>query len=257
MAYSLCGNETATFIMTKPAKGNVIWSTTAGLSIISGQNSSTVKVKASGNGQGAEKVNAKINTLASEGTYVDVNMASVRYITGPSYGKSGTSLYFQAEPIYPSSFGTYNWSVSPSTGVFISKWQYQAQIQFANTGSYTVKCSLSTDHCGVQTTPALKTVSIGLNYSVYSDNLNVHIKPIEYSKSFSGKMDYQLFDNASGRLYESGKISNSGGTLNFSKFKKGFYILILIFEDGSSSELADKVFVTLCFALYYSKRNIR
>ena len=62
----------ATYSLNNPPQGTLSWSVTNNLQIVSGQNSTQLKVKPALNGIGSGKITVTINTLSSDKN-VDVN----------------------------------------------------------------------------------------------------------------------------------------------------------------------------------------
>ncbi|MCD7977345.1 MAG: T9SS type A sorting domain-containing protein [Tannerellaceae bacterium] len=73
-------------------------------------------------------------------------------------------------------------------------------------------------------------------YNIYSDNTGVVFvrKNETYADAFIGpgnygefSLNYELYNQATGNLIDKGKMDNSGGTVDFSRFPKGIYIFNL------------------------------
>jgi hypothetical protein len=122
---------------------SIAWSA-SNLDIVSAQNNTnTYSVKKSSNSGQSGMVsvtctyNGVIRYLYKS---VDIGIPRVKKIDAyPSASvSSGTTIYFTAFPAITSSQGTYEWTVSPSNGVYISPYGQYCNITFGSSGYYTV-----------------------------------------------------------------------------------------------------------------------
>jgi len=129
---------------TTPTPTSITWSA-SGLNIVSpqnNQNSYTVQKNPSYTSQSAQVSATYVYNGKTYYLYksLDVGIPRVKKIDanpGTSVS-SGTTVYFTAFPALTSTQGSYEWYVTPSTGVYISPYGQYCNITFGSSGYYTV-----------------------------------------------------------------------------------------------------------------------
>ncbi len=226
---SLNTNETGVYYLNIP-NGEVQWTTSPGLQVISGQNTPRVTIKATG-GYGPIRINANF-----WGQYahrdIDVNYKSARTITGPSTGRAGQTVYYRAEPMYED--GTYTWRVTNSNAFVAGTSKYDAQVVLINAGNVTLECRYAAPGGTPQTVPAMKVITIQNSYSVSAKDGQVTITPVVSSKKMNQTLRYVLIHQISGQILDKGNMNAQGGILNYPNMQKGVYVLKLESDDGLS-----------------------
>lgn len=219
----------ATYSLNNPPQGTLSWSVTNNLQIVSGQNSTQLKVKPALNGIGSGKITVTINTLSSDKN-VDVNYPRVRAISGPTTGSVGQTLYFNAEPIYPASMGQYVWSISPSSAT-LTTWQWQSYFSTTSPGSYMISCYFRSN-TGTQSHPVTLFCNVSSGWRVFLSERNLSIENNQLlQKGGVKKVNYILYSQGGG-VVAKGLIVNGQLRINNLPYPSGIYILQIVEEPG-------------------------
>jgi len=122
---------------------SVNWSVHSDIQIVSGQNTPTLTVKRNSSGV-QQNVLLSVTCSYDGKTFnlsksLDISVPSVTSIEySPSYITTNTQVLFYANPNMPSNQGKYQWTISPSSGVYESVYGNSNSITFTYPGSYTI-----------------------------------------------------------------------------------------------------------------------
>jgi len=251
-----------------PCSGNVTYSVPPGgssytwtytnLSYVSGgsgSNTLTVKKDAGSTSQGASvsvvcNYNGNSRTLSKT---VNVGVPRITSLTpsGTTNITTGSSVNFIASPSLSWSQGSYEWVVSPTSGVYQSKYENTNYITFNNEGYYpvSVRTYMSTAQghaCNITGTtyttsyvyvspysPSSSPPQSSRWSSIQIDNKTVTVL---FDPSFSTtrqSFTWRLYNLRTSALMASGQIASIGGTLYFSHLPDDLYILQIDMDNSS------------------------
>lgn len=230
--YSISGPDvicsTSTFNISAP--GNCTYGLSPGLQIVS-QTSNSLVVNATNNGKAYINIEAGNQIIIQHQFWVGAPI-----ISDISYNNS----YLKAE-----TFGI-------DAGINYTEWTIGSNI-FTSTSS-SIMCPYSSgtfnvsvkarNNCGTSSVFNKQiTLSIGYRYTVsmISNSKQVTVSQIEnetnnittiQSNPNNIEMQYTLISINTGVVNSQGKLPKSGGVLNFSQIKSGYYILTLFIDKG-------------------------
>jgi hypothetical protein len=235
---------TATFSLpTAAGYYSVIWSVDPGFEIVSGQGTETITVRMLPTtiGPTGTTIYAAVTSSGVTRTLtklVDVGAPRVTSVTGPSTAIVGNYTTFYAAPNFPESQGDYEWVVSPNTASK-SIYRHMCDVTFNQSGEYIVSAR-STNSCISPGSYVMTTVSAGSSYVVSygaDKQLTVSLSGLDGSATAivdaTQMIGYTLYNQSTGALVTSGRISAQGGTLDFSSVPDGIYLFKL--ETGNNA----------------------
>ncbi|MCD7850854.1 MAG: hypothetical protein LUH63_14645 [Parabacteroides sp.] len=187
---------------------------------------------------GVEVITAKIKCDVFEYVLkkdVTTGVAMITSISGLRNAPMNIAEQYVANPYFKSDEANYKWIVTPSEDVNQRPQEQANFITFKKPGTYTITCIAESKNCLAQTTPPPHyiVVSVGGYYSVSSKLGYVTIAKSNLERSLpndmvdNSSMEYEVYNQGTGALSHKGTAGRSGGTLDFSNLRKGFYILNL------------------------------
>jgi hypothetical protein len=227
----------ATFSLpTAAVSHSVTWSVSPGFEIVSGQGTDTITVRMlpTTTGPTGTVISATLAYSGGSKTLtksVDVGAPKVTSVTGPSTAIVGNYVTFYAAPNFPENQGDYEWVVSPNTAS-ISAYRHMCDVTFNQSGVYAVNVR-STNSCISPGSYVMTTVSVSSSYVVSygtGKQLTVSLSGLDGSTAVidaARMIDYTLYNQSTGALVASGRISAQGGTLDLSSVPDGIYLFNL------------------------------
>ena len=218
------------------------WTVSSNLEIVGGNITRGVTVKAKQGTSGIAPGTVTASFIRNNVSYnasktVAIHPPTVTSITGPSTVQTGSSGSFTASPVFPTTQGSYEWFVNPSTGTQFAGSGYTCNITFNTPGTYTVYCRSRNNCSSPGSYNASKTVTVGSGYYSAIVPNNSKLVNITYSAKPGSTLskqtvDYSLTNPTTGRIVSTGHLPATGGTLDFSAQPAGIYILQITTDKG-------------------------
>jgi hypothetical protein len=228
------GTVTYSLPTTVGASSTVTWNV-GSLQIVSGQGTNTVTVQKNPSLTANSTLISATITQSGSPTRViqktvNIGAPAITSITGPSSAQTGSSVTFLAQPVFPSTQGDYDWTVSPNTAN-VYNYRSSCDIKFNAAGSYQVGVR-STNPCTTPGSYMTTYVSVSSSYAVSTGaGKQLSVAPSGLGGATvneqSRTIAYTLYNQATGALVASGRIAAEGGTLDFGSVADGVYLLKL------------------------------
>lgn len=230
----ICPSTSSSFVVQGlPSGSSINWSTTNGLTIISGQNSSTVNIQSKGT-TNTSRITATItqngSVLETLTKDIRTNKPYVESVSGTNY-VTGFSGYYAAEPVFPEELCDYEWIVGGGKATIQSN-RNLATIYFDNYGNYKVGCRIINSSCVGAEAPEFMDVFVGSQYiSTYNESaktITIH-KNSEVSNIQNiveeNTTICELYNTTNGSIVIRKVVNKDNGVIDISNIPKGFYIL--------------------------------
>lgn len=241
----ICPNTTASFILQDlPSGCQINWSVTEGLSIVSGQGSTTINLKSNGM-PNSSTLTAKISrngtTIVDLSHAIRTNTPYVETVTGPSSIRNGDA-YFAAAPIFSENVCDYEWLVGGSS-YKIEANRHSAHIYFYQYGAYRVGCRTKFNSCTASQAPVFMDVYYGYAFmTIYNESTqSITISENKTNTDLNSTIEKsssicELYNSLNGQLIIKKTIMRDMGIIDVSNIPKGVYILkIQTDNDGFES----------------------
>lgn len=237
----ICPNSSDSYTVENiPQNGQIVWSVAEGLTILSGQNTTTVTVKSLGlpnNSKLTASVMVNGAKLTETSLNVRTNTPFVEDVEGPQYNEAivGVAVGFIASPVFASDVCDYEWFVGGKEGTYsiVTNRNY-ATVTFYEQGSYNVGCRTKDNPCTASQTPVFASV-----YVRYARNVsyNASTKVIEVKSQENAPVERikcELYNATTGVRVLDKEVNSDDGTISVGNISNGIYIL----------KIKDKVGVT-------------
>lgn len=236
----ICPNSSDSYTVENiPQNGQIVWSVADGLSILSGQNTSTVTVKSLGL-PNFSKLTASVMVdgakLTDTSLDVRTNTPFVESVQGPTgnVARMGEQVGFFASPLFAPDVCEYEWFVGGPEPYSIVTSSNVANITFYNTGTYNVGCRTKDNPCTASQAPVFVTITVVSSRSV---SYNASTKVIEVKSQENApveRIDCELYNATTGVRVLDKEVNSDDGTISVGNISNGIYIL----------KIKDKVGVT-------------
>jgi hypothetical protein len=160
------------------------------------------------------------------------------YMEGPSSTTVGTTVYFYAYPSLSSSYGTYDWIITPATGyTIVSASGNMLAVSFSQPTIYTIRVRLISPCTTAQSFSFIQDISVSQfspflaknKYTVSTDGAKQVVAKLsdadKLQSNSSQAVNYTLFHSISGISVASGDMPVAGKTLDFGNIATGVYFL--------------------------------
>lgn len=226
----LCLNETGSYTLQNAPSGNIVWSVSEGLTLLSGQGTKTITVQSKGTINYSTITVAVVSSpnIYSQNLEVRSNTPYIESITGPSSPVPQGTYEFNAYPTFDPAFCDYEWLIGG--GSYSINYQNRGfiSINFLNSGSYNIGCrTKNTCSSGIAgTSPLFVTLVIGNRYSaMYNPSTQaISINATDESTGNS-TVNCELYNVQSGALTVKKEVQEKGGSIDATSLPKGIYIL--------------------------------
>ena len=229
----VCPYATATFTIQSGGASVYWYTTSATLTIVSGQGTNSVTVKSDGL---ANYTDLGVSlTSGSQVVYqgtkrIRTNTPYVEKLTGPASLNIGGAGSFTASPSFPESMCDYEWIVGGNASGYDITYQRREflSVVFTSPGTYTVLCRTVNNPCTASQSPERLTVSVGPRYIVQTPGSNV-ISVAENAgfETRGAAVACELYESQTGVLVLQKQIQGTGGQIDATTLPKGVYLLKL------------------------------
>lgn len=230
----ICPSTSSSFVVQGlPSGASINWSIGDGLTIISGQNSSTVNIQSKGT-TNTSRVTATItqsgSVLKTLTKDIRTNKPYVESVSGANYVTGFVGSY-AAEPVFPEEVCDYEWIVGGGSAT-IESYRHLATIYFNSYGNYRVGCRVKNSSCIGAEAPEFMDVVVGSHYiSTYNESaktITIH-KKTEVSNieniAEENTTICELYNSTNGSIIIRKVVNKDDGVIDISNIPKGFYIL--------------------------------
>lgn len=237
----ICPNSSDSYTVENiPQNGQIVWSVAEGLTILSGQNTTTVTVKSLGlpnNSKLTASVMVNGAKLTETSLNVRTNTPFVEDVEGPQYNEAivGVAVGFIASPVFASDVCDYEWFVGGKEGTYsiVTNRNY-ATVTFYEQGSYNVGCRTKDNPCTASQAPVFASVYVSYPRNV---SYNASTKVIEVKSQENAPVERikcELYNATTGVRVLDKEVNSDDGTISVGNISNGIYIL----------KIKDKVGVT-------------
>lgn len=236
----VCPHSTATFTIQSGGASVYWYTTSATLSIQSGQGTNAVTVKSDGlmNYTDLGVTLTSGGQVIYQGTKrIRTNTPYVEQITGSTSVNVGGTGNFTASPSFPESMCDYEWIVGGNTSGYSITYQRREflSVAFTHPGTYTILCRTTHNPCTISQSPERLTVSVGSRYMVQTPGSNViSVSENAGFEKQNATVACELYESQTGVLVLQKHIQSTGGEINAATLPKGMYVLKLKSGDQPS-----------------------
>lgn len=229
----VCPRSTATFTIQSGGASVYWYTTSATLSIQSGQGTNTVTVKSDGlmnyTDLGVSLTSG--GKVIYQGTKrIRTNTPYVEQVTGTTSVNVGGVGSFTATPSFPESMCDYEWIVGGNASGYDITYQRREflSVAFTQSGTYTILCRTTNNPCTISQSPERITVSVGPRYMVQTPGSNViSVSENAGFEKQNATVACELYESRTGVLVLQKNIQGTGGEIDAATLPKGIYVLKL------------------------------